>query len=312
MRAEEKLQLGPNHIGPYEVDTTSGRIKAAWEHVESHFTKSPGEALMLVGNAPAVDWFLAGKVDEHVALANAEVACLVRLRPGREEWWFPRRLNPPWRWNRWHLWWLLTPHEGNAIEQLRQKVESKMTVISVLAGFTAAVLATIAVELATTRAVGPDDVANWDGGDRSLLLLSVGALTLSLVLQISALLAYDRLMMPQRFWATTRARSRRRREWHAAGSGRAWERRQAREILRAWPVWRPPSSAGWIIYQHSIRLWRWVVVALILAGVGVLALVLVAVKLFEGWPAAASIVFAALLVAIASRLWLWPRLGTED
>jgi hypothetical protein len=203
-----------------------------------------------------------------------------------------------------------------------------MTVLSVLAGFAAAMLTTIAVNLA-----GPD-VLSERGLDRALMLAAVALFSLSAVMLVVALLGYDRLMMPQRFWGTARSPG-------------------GPDPLRSWPVARPPSSAGWVLYQHSVRLWRWVMWALVLAGIGTLLMVGAISRICGGdtsgdaiwgrptlpcstlpdvsdllanpglleyaeWLGYAEIVGVVLIVLglIVFAPWLWwrlrPDLGTED
>ena len=321
------LGLGPKRITSYtDRDSANTKVAASWDAVEERLAfhrrhqrpECRVNALMLVGNQPAVDWFLAegeplklwpiasinlwpgGKIDfRPISVAPAEVVCLARRVPSR--WWHAIPGVP----RRWHLWWVMTPTAQSAIEELRQKVQSKMTALSVLAGFTAAMLTTVAVNLA-----GPD-VGDDRPGDRAFLLAAVAIFSLSTVVLLVALLAYDRLMMPHRFWGTVRSRG-------------------GPNPLRSRTVVRPPSSAGWVLYQHSVKIWQWVIGALGATGIGVLLVIAATARVCgaNAWrnqplscpngsvqPEIVGVGVIVLLIAAAALLAWWrmrPELGTED
>lgn len=204
-------------------------FETSWVRIEKRLAETPSTVLLLVGHQPAIDWLLADhRVDGAVALAAAEVACLAHPANADDA--------------KWHLWWMLTPSESAAIEPLRQKISSKMTVLSVLAGFSLAVIGVVLVAL-------PDDTVPR--------LLAAGATTCfasAAAMYVYVLLAYDELMMPHRFW----------REERRSLPGRT--------PSSPGPVARPPSSAGIFPYQHMVALWRWAMAALVLPGVGVVLL----------------------------------------
>jgi hypothetical protein len=201
------------------------------------------------------------------------------------------------------LWWAITPDDRVTIDALRQKIQSKMTVISVVAGFAAAMLTTVAVNLA-----GPDVEETLN---RLLLLLASLFFAAATGLLILALFAYDQLMMPPRFWSTRR-------------------RPRDPDPLRFWPVARPPSSAGWVLYQHAVRIWRLVIFALAVIGVGCVLMMVAALRLHPTvpcteWSRAVSalpwqtrlwLVVGVGAIGGGVMLGLWcllrPKLGTED
>jgi hypothetical protein len=205
-----------------------------------------------------------------------------------------------------------------AIEALRQKVQSKMTVVGVLAGFTASMLTTVAVSLA-----GPDVEQVMD---RVLLQVASVLFAAATGLLVLALLAYDRLMMPQRFWLTGRPRARS--TW--CSPLKIGRRRDVLDPVRCWPVARPPSSAGWVLYQQSLWLWKWVMWALALVGAGCVFMLGATWKsCLEGgcttskpllsapseeprlYLAVAVLICVAVVVGCLGRR-LGPDLGTED
>jgi hypothetical protein len=281
--AEPKRALGPTLVSSFAVESASEAIKGARDSVDQWFAKdrfdhaqSGENSILLVGNQPAIDCFLNGWVDETFSIAKGELVCLARRRA------FGRTAK------RWHLWWVITPKSAGAIDALREKIASKITVLGVLAGFTVALLGSVLVDL-------PDQ-----SEQRTIALLSCACLATAAILFVGALLAYDQLMMPHRFWRTDR---------------REEPGRQTRDPTDRGPVWRPPSSAGWILYQESIRLWGWVVGALIIAGVATWLLVLSTIWPIEPGREQLLVLFSAVLPIVLSFFW-WksqrPQLGTED
>jgi hypothetical protein len=90
----------------------------------------------------------------------------------------PQRVRP------WRLWWVLTPNGSRGIDDLRSKIASKMTVLSVLAGFSTAIVAQILTQL-------PEGSPERGIAAGAAALFAVVAVVL-----IRGLLAYDRLMIP--------------------------------------------------------------------------------------------------------------------
>jgi hypothetical protein len=277
-----KLRLGPSQFpsDPLPDNTIDKRVTELWNEVDCLFSPkqegclpgNPLDMLVLVGHQPAIDWFLDGRVDEDVAVALGEVAALIRVRGTR---------------GRWHLWWVITPQSQNALPDLREKIQSKMTVLAVLAGFSTAVLAATAIELAGNAVARPET--------RLLMLAAIALFFASAVVQIGTLLAYDRLMMPHRFWRTRQPPALR-----SPGN------------LPTGVVERPPSSAGWVVYQESVRLWRWAVNAFIVAGAGVLVLLAaVACNDLES-VVVAGVAAIIVLLALICRRELPPDTGAPD
>jgi hypothetical protein len=282
--APHERALGPPRLGSF---TPPGEARASVQETGRKVTEVLDKlrevgfnALMLVGHQPAVDWFLGELLPQRtsVPLTYGEVACLCRDREQHD---------------RWRLWWVLTPDGAPVIGDLREKVSSKMTVVSVLAGFSAAIAVQVLTQL-------PDRGAERWLACAAALLFGVAA-----VLFVGALVAYDQLMMPTRFWqARLPRRSRLLRPAAPAGSG----------PLDANVVRRPPSSAAWVLFQHAVRTWNGVVAALWIALVATIVLAVASV-----WPQTAweVVLFTAggLVVVGAAAAWiLWgmPRLGSED
>jgi hypothetical protein len=270
------VALGPKDFPPYAPTHTETQqpdadaVERSWVKIEERLAEAPSAVPLLVGHQPAIDWLLANdRVDGAVALAPAEVACLVR--PGNGG-------------GKWHLWWMLTPSEAAAIEPLRQKISSKMTVLSVLTGFTLAVIAAVLVAL-------PDDTA-----PRVLAAAATTCFACAAAMYVCILLAYDELMMPHRFWRADRRSLTTRTPSHPGG------------------VARPPSSAGIVLYQYMVALWRWAMAALVVSGAGVVLLGVSEAAVNSAIAAVTVAVLGAALGIAVKLLWvrIKPRLGTED
>jgi phosphohistidine phosphatase SixA len=264
-----EVALSPTRFPVFEPGEAARELVDARRQIDERL-KGGAEPFLLVGHQPAIDWLLCEWVDwgnQPVALASAELACLARAGADKP----------------WHLWWVLTPTEAAAIEPLRQKIVSKMTVLSVLAGFTLAVTGALLIDLPDST--GPRLVA---GAAATLFAVAASG-------YICVLLAYDELLMPHRFW-------------HAGPA------RQKSDGPLTGHASRPPSSAGIVLYQHMVSLWTWVVRALQLSGVGVALLALAKVWPNGLLPCAAVVVVSA-CVAWATRDW-WrrhrPRFGPQD
>jgi hypothetical protein len=122
-----------------------------------------------------------------------------------------------------------------------------------------------------------------------LLPLAGVSFFVAIGLFLATLYAYDRLLMPSRFWSETPPTKRTRLNWL---------------------VCRPPSSRTYVLYQNMVRIWQRLFIPatfFVMAGMGLLGYVALDLSWWQGLLAAA----AALLVVgwyFISR----PRLGTED
>ena len=136
-------------------------------------------------------------------------------------------------------------------------------------------------------ATNAQTVANYASRTKTYISLSLVSFLAALGLYLATVYAYDRLLMPIRFWAES-----------------------ADPTDRRWLVKRPPSSAMWVLYQNMIRVWdsmftpaTWAV------GLGVLFL---AAAVFDPDPITALVGIALLIVFDLYRRRFRPVLGTED
>jgi len=179
-----------------------------------------GNAVLVVGHQPMLGWISEALAGEAYSLANSELLCLELTRP------FNRNDGQPCAWLRW----VVSPSDDKAIEDLRDKIRSKMEIAKLLSGFIAAGLGFVTSNLA--------DAAKVKYLGRFVAVAEVGAvlLFLALLLYLTTMCSYDALLMPKRFWSES-----------AAGS----------DNRPRWIVARPPSSAFWILYQNMLHVWTW-------------------------------------------------------
>jgi hypothetical protein len=135
------------------------------------------------------------------------------------------------------------------------------------------------------------------GVQKIALLIAFGCFLVSIGLYILTVYAYDSLLMPTSFWQERLPRSSKKRH--------------------RWLVWRPPSSAAWVLYQNMIRIWRYrFTSANVAVFLGLIALVL---AVFSPYGLDMKTLLLGMLVfaiLLGVYIWFWyfsrPILGTED
>lgn len=171
-----------------------------------------GNALVVVGHAPQLDWFAHEVLKRPYALAHAEIVCIASRRGG----WLSRR------WRRGWIPWAVSPRDDATRDALLKKIQSKMEIAKLFSVVLAFALGVILDQDKIRKATGLD-TADMVLGDVATLLFLVG-----FALYLATLYAYDQLLMPTRFWTQGRKRA-----WRA---GR-------------WLPRRPPSSSTLVLYQ---------------------------------------------------------------
>jgi hypothetical protein len=175
----------------------------------------------------------------------------------------------------------------DAFEAVREKIGRKLDVAKTFGG-----LLTLALTVILGALLDPTKLPGF--GDRLWALqVSAGLYLLSAVFFMSAMYAYDSLLMPRRFWGE-------------APAGRGEHRRS-----RRWLVERPPSSSAWILYQNMMRIWTYrftVAVVVVLIATGLLGYGALRVNTF-------ALVATTMVAAPVVFWWLWrtrPVLGSND
>ena len=238
-------------------------------------------AALVVGHMPQLRWLAARLMGNRplwarltdgyltpLALKNGEIAAIALTgeRNGR-----PRG----------HLEWTVAPDDTQAIEDLRNKIKSKMEIAKLLGGFMTLVLGGVVL------APGRLDELSRDG-DRWAVYVAAISFLIAIGLYLRTMYAYDSLLMPKRFWGDVTPGSRPPR----------------------WLVRRPPSGAAWVLYQNMLHVWTFLFTPATLA-VGVGLVVLAYAALDPGWLEG-LISLLVLLLLTAYALWRRPVLGSQD
>jgi phosphohistidine phosphatase SixA len=168
-------------------------------------------AVLFVGHQPAIGWLASALVGWPVPIVQSEIIC-IDLKNGGPT-----------------LSWSISP-AGEVVEELREKIRSKMTLANLLGSFITAgigVVLTMLSEGAKIQSLGVQ---------APIVFLAAFWLVMAVALYFRTMFSYDSLLMPIRFWAES-----------ASGS----------TDRPPWIVARPPSGAHWILYQNMIRIWQW-------------------------------------------------------
>jgi hypothetical protein len=255
-----------------------------------------GAGVLIVGHMPQLSWLAYQltrgyggrwwKPWERAALplASGEVACLAIIeRSGR--------------WSG-HLQWAITPGDDEVLKSLYDKVKGKMESAKQLAAVITLVLsALLAVLLDAGKWDRLDEVrtefpAPFDYSGQGAVQAAFGLLLGALALYLMTMYAYDRLLMPTRFWAELPPR------------------RGDRPRGGNWLPRRPPSSSAWVVYRNMMRTWYTLftgATALVALALAVLGAALLRLALGDLRWAALGV------VALLTIRWLFrPVLGSED
>jgi hypothetical protein len=278
-----------------------------------------------VGHQPQMGWLSCYLLEGHwprwrsaaVPLSSSEVVCL-RLRMTKTKQTDTKETDTKWRGR---LLWTLAPDDRKALDAVTEKVRGKMESAKLLSAVITLVLtALLGVLLDKSRWAGLADMkASLWGLSYNGQIATQCAFTLllsALAFYLLTMYAYDRLLMPPRFWAEGPDRTRDSSTTNATGHIntvshlRLLQRVARRRREGSWLPRRPPSSSAWVVYRNMQRIWFWLFTpANILVG---LALAIIAAPLLRlgGWTLAFVALFA--LVTAAWVWWFRPVLGSED
>ncbi|WP_028065470.1 hypothetical protein [Solirubrobacter soli] len=247
------------------------------ELTRSILERREARPVLVIGHMPQLGWIAARMLANRpwwralvdgpaplLPLKNAEVAAIV-VEPefrGRPTGWLD---------------WTIAPDDAKAIDEVREKIKSKMEVAKLLGGLMSLVLS--GVLLAPGRL--------HELGDRGAVTVAAASFLVAIGLYLRTMYAYDQLLMPRRFW------------------GERLGTRRPR-----WLVRRPPSSAAWVLYQNMMHIWTFLFTpATVAVLVGLIALAYAALDL----SGLATVIVAIVLVAATVYgLRQRPVLGTQD
>lgn len=179
-------------------------------------------AILVVGHAPQINWIAEKILRDPLPIAHAELACIIIS----DSWW--DRLIRCDRWLLWTIWHTSPEKNKELIENLYRKIDSKMKLAGILGSLFIGILVFLLKSLLDSEYLSK---LNYQA--QTALFMATVFLFIALGLYLGTMYAYDRLMMPVRYWA---------------------ERSQWKE--RKWLVQRPPGSATWVIYQNMVRTWN--------------------------------------------------------
>ena len=280
---EEKAVLAPGELQSEPVSN----LGEMWVHGDSNGNRD--SYTILIGHQPdltdlAVKLLGSALPTKSLPLGGSEIAC---IRLGAE----PR------------LVWLLTAKGEKLLEELKDKIKSKVEIAKFFLG---AFVVNTAILLTTEL---------WQTSLLPLQITAAVALVctlLSLLLTASTLFAYDELMTPVSLWGGSKGLA----QGSPNGANNDWPR---------WNVRRSPSQAHMVIYYEMIHIWNvFFLPAMATAFIALVAAVVVLVfgdagGGAAGWPATAlNLLIFGLLVVVTCLLvyfyWRWnrPVLGVDD
>jgi len=278
------IDLNPAYFNPYKNTKTHSHVA----ELLGKWASGPKEnkAVLVIGHQPFLSWLAHEFTGEAIPLSHSEVACLAFDQAGKK----PRG----------RLRWVLTPSIDAAkkkleedLKELKEKIKSKMEIAKLLGVAITTVLAFLLGYLVDeTKVAG---LRNYWGAELALRLSTV-AFLIATALYLATMYAYDRLLMPTRFWGEARP------------PGDPDERPK-------WLVWRPPSSALWVLYQNMMRVWRYLFTSATYSVFVGLLLLAYAVFHPNRWWTISLFLVGSVVGVILFRFGyhhFGPRLGTED
>jgi hypothetical protein len=300
-------ELAPEFISPFgsaEFRNVLARVadylQEKAENASSHDLSA--SAVLLLANQPLVGWIGHELTGTALPLSRGELACLVPTGP---RW---KRL-PPFKRKPYSLLWTISRFDKDDHDAILQKIRSKMDAAKVLGAFITGLVAFLFAQLLGLPSSGTNDTTRW------LMILAILSTSAAAWLYFATLYAYDALQMPQTFWEDEPPPS--------DPTNRP-----------GWLVWRPPSSATWVLYQNMLRTWNCLFrPATVLIGVALLFLAMAAAErqrlihleqdvlrhlpLVDTIPVSQEVVLAVLIMAeitslIVATKYFRPRLGVQD
>jgi phosphohistidine phosphatase SixA len=284
--------LAPLKFNPYR--NTKTHVDLAKELKELVTSKTNKNAILVIGHQPllgwiageltatpiqkvireAFSWMISGLGLKSIPIARSELLCVAFEENGLR------------RQSRGHLCWVLSPYDEGAINDIKEKIKSKMEIAKLLSVFITTGLAFLLgsiVDEAKMRYLG-DHI--W------AFHISAGLFLAGVFLYLATMYAYDRLLMPTRFWEEAPP--------------------EDPEKRPKWLVWRPPSSALWVLYQNMMRIWRYLFTGATCAVIlGLLFLAYAVFKPKEPFVFVGIAVAGVILFAIYHKIF-GPKLGTQD
>lgn len=252
------------------------------------------EALLLVGHEPQLGW-TCEQIHGAVPIARSEIVCLR---------FYVRHVWNSIKWNQSQLLWSIAPTDTETFGQLRDKIKSKMDTAKLLGTFIVFLLGIVLGILSDqgklqfltdhpSRSFFSGGLSGIEIASlKKVYLLTIGTsvicLFLAAVFYLLSMYAYDRLLMPTRFWAEG-----------------------IKTRIPRWLPRRPPSSSLLVLQVNMMRIWRLLFTpATVLT---LLSLIGFALVVMRADPLEYVIVIVLLSLGVCFYYnWARPRLGAED
>ena len=270
----EKPEMSPEQFWPAKGSDATNEFRNNIRDL--HLDEN--NALLIVGHQPQLGWIADVLLDSPLPISRSEIVCLAKDSKFIS---LTRR---------WRLLWTIAPSDIQTLVELREKIKSKMDVAKTLGSFILAIIAIALNSLLDPKRI--DALTEKTVGSPYPLVsvyLATASFFLASVLYLATIYAYDRLLMPPRFWAEVE-----------------------RKGGRTWLVERPPSSNVWVLYQNMMRVWNWMFTPAtycVLFG-----LVAIGYAVFKPKPLLYFIIAIVALTVICILYYrhFRPTLGTED
>lgn len=275
-KGEHVKELDPSVFKTY-INTES-HIKFVKYLAEIFSGFGDKNAVLVIGHQPFLGWVTHEVVGKAIPIDRSELLCIAlkNIHPNK-------RL-------RGYLQWVLSPSDEITRTEIKEKIKSKMEISKFLSVFISTALVFL------LGSIIDKDKVEYLGKYIWALYTSTGLLFISISLYLASMYAYDRLLMPVRFW----------------GEAPPPKKHRKRPL---WLVWRPPSSSVWVLYQNMMRIWCYLFTpATYIALLGILFL---AISVFR--PEQPVTIMTIIGIVLTGLILFWfyyrhfgPRVGSED
>lgn len=280
--------LNPETTSPYgTVDSLDRAVRVV---TRSALGRSSFNTIVIVGHQPLLGWISEILTGTAYPMMRSEILCLSFPKPGQtDRVWKAIRAKYRRPLGKGALQWGLAPSDDDTLAELTEKIRSKMEGAKLLGAFIIAMLGFLLTTF-TDENKFPEETEFQVG-----LYISAAFFFLAVACYFATYFAYDRLLMPRRFWSE---RARKKGSRHPS-----------------WLVMRPPGSAQWVLYQNMMHVWKCLFIPA--TGLVYLGLIALAYGVIEPtWPYSGClgvvIVLATVLAWLLYRSFLGPRIGSED
>lgn len=269
-------ELDPSVFKPY-VNTES-HVKFVEKLAETFCSHEDKNAVFVIGHQPFLGWITHEVVGQAIPIERSELLCIALKNIHQN-----KRL-------RGYLQWVLSPSDKKTEREIKEKIKSKMEMSKFLSVFISTALVFL------LGSIIDKDTVEYLGSYIWVLYAATGLLLISISLYLASMYAYDRLLMPVKFW----------------GESPPPKKHGKRP---KWLVWRPPSSSLWVLYQNMMRIWcRLFTPATYLALLGILSL---AIAVFRPRQQLSIMTIIGFVLTGLILFWFYykhfgPRVGSED